>query len=144
MSILWHIYYSKYIWYIYMRARACVCVSLWKGIIYIYVYIYVWKHAISDKLTIIVLREWLSIISCYDRHSFHLNNEPYWFHFRWKDMLQKVLEKHLEKKAGRNYGPTGTKLLIYFIDDMNMPEVDMYGTVQPHTLIRQHMDYNHW
>ncbi|CAG9135931.1 unnamed protein product [Plutella xylostella] len=60
------------------------------------------------------------------------------------EMLQKVLEKPLEKKAGRNYGPPGSKTLIYFIDDMNMPEVDAYGTVQPHTIIRQHMDYNHW
>ena len=25
-----------------------------------------------------------------------------------------------------------------------MPEVDKYGTVGPHTLIRQHMDYGHW
>ena len=33
---------------------------------------------------------------------------------------------------------------MYFLDDMNMPEVDTYGTVQPHTLIRQHLDYNHW
>lgn len=38
-------------------------------------------------------------------------------------MLQKVLEKPLEKKAGRNYGPPGNKSMIYFIDDMNMPEV---------------------
>ena len=38
-------------------------------------------------------------------------------------MLQSILEKPLEKKAGRNYGPPGTKKLIYFIDDMNMPEV---------------------
>ncbi|KAJ8415860.1 hypothetical protein AAFF_G00404170 [Aldrovandia affinis] len=59
-------------------------------------------------------------------------------------MLQKVLEKSLEKKAGRNYGPPGTRKLIYFIDDMNMPAVDSYGTVQPHTLIRQHLDYRHW
>ena len=55
-----------------------------------------------------------------------------------------VLEKPLEKKAGRNFGPPGNKKLIYFIDDMNMPEVDTYGTVQPHTLIRQHLDYTHW
>ncbi|KAK7573934.1 hypothetical protein V9T40_011125 [Parthenolecanium corni] len=60
------------------------------------------------------------------------------------EMLQKMLEKKLEKKAGRNYGPPGNKTLIYFIDDMNMPEVDCYGTVQPHTLIRQHLDYGHW
>ncbi|KAG8432457.1 hypothetical protein GDO86_016919 [Hymenochirus boettgeri] len=59
-------------------------------------------------------------------------------------MLQRVLEKPLEKKAGRNYAPPGTKKLIYFIDDLNMPEVDAYGTVQPHTLIRQHLDYSHW
>ncbi|XP_039715556.1 dynein axonemal heavy chain 17 isoform X7 [Pteropus medius] len=59
-------------------------------------------------------------------------------------MLQGVLEKPLEKKSGRNYGPPGTKKLIYFIDDMNMPEVDKYGTVAPHTLIRQHMDHKHW
>ncbi|XP_058038720.1 dynein axonemal heavy chain 11-like [Ahaetulla prasina] len=58
--------------------------------------------------------------------------------------LQRILEKSLEKKAGRNYGPVGNKKLIYFIDDLNMPEVDVYGTVQPHTLIRQHIDYRHW
>ena len=60
------------------------------------------------------------------------------------EMLQKILEKPLEKKAGRNYGPPGNKTLVYFLDDMNMPEVDAYGTVQPHTLIRQHLDYSHW
>ncbi|XP_023387296.1 dynein heavy chain 11, axonemal, partial [Pteropus vampyrus] len=58
--------------------------------------------------------------------------------------LQRILEKPLEKKAGRNYGPGGNKKLVYFIDDMNIPEVDLYGTVQPHTLIRQHIDYGHW
>uniref|UniRef100_A0A8P0S8H0 Dynein axonemal heavy chain 11 n=1 Tax=Canis lupus familiaris TaxID=9615 RepID=A0A8P0S8H0_CANLF len=58
--------------------------------------------------------------------------------------LQRILEKPLEKKAGRIYSPEGNKKLVYFIDDMNMPEVDLYGTVQPHTLIRQHIDYGHW
>lgn len=55
-----------------------------------------------------------------------------------------VLEKPLEKKSGRVFGPPGTRRLIYFIDDMNMPEVDKYGTVAPHTLIRQHLDHGHW
>ncbi|NWV12184.1 DYH9 protein, partial [Ptilonorhynchus violaceus] len=59
-------------------------------------------------------------------------------------MLQGVLEKPLDKKAGRNYGPPGTKRLVYFLDDLNMPEVDAYGTAQPHTLLRQHLDYGHW
>ncbi|NXM68229.1 DYH17 protein, partial [Serilophus lunatus] len=59
-------------------------------------------------------------------------------------MLQAVLEKPLEKKSGRIYSPPGSKRLVYFIDDMNMPEVDKYGTVAPHTLIRQHLDHGHW
>lgn len=88
----------------------------------------------------------VKIVSYFNCRGSHFNQLPIIlvFVFVREDMLQKVLEKHLEKKAGRNYGPPGTKLLVYFIDDMNMPEVDTYGTVQPHTLIRQHMDYNHW
>lgn len=26
----------------------------------------------------------------------------------------------------------------------SLTQVDTYGTVQPHTMIRQHMDYKHW
>ncbi|NXH56730.1 DYH9 protein, partial [Rhabdornis inornatus] len=59
-------------------------------------------------------------------------------------MLQGVLEKPLDKKTGRSYGPPGSKRLVYFIDDLNTPRVDAYGTVQPHTLLRQHLDYGHW
>ncbi|XP_049855418.1 dynein beta chain, ciliary-like [Schistocerca gregaria] len=72
-----------------------------------------------------------------------ITNVPFNF-YTTSEMLQKVLEKPLEKKAGRNFGPPGNKTMIYFIDDMNMPEVDAYGTVQPHTLIRQYFDYCHW
>ncbi|XP_070822029.1 dynein axonemal heavy chain 11 [Chaetodon trifascialis] len=59
-------------------------------------------------------------------------------------MLQAILERPLEKRAGRSYCPVGNRRMVYFIDDMNMPAVDSYGTVQPHTLIRQHLDYGHW
>jgi dynein heavy chain len=31
------------------------------------------------------------------------------------EMLQSILEKPLERKAGRNYGPPGNKRLVYFI-----------------------------
>ncbi|PSN32950.1 Dynein beta chain [Blattella germanica] len=75
--------------------------------------------------------------------SYAVTNVPFNF-YTTSEMLQRVLEKPLEKKAGRNYGPPGNKMMVYFLDDMNMPEVDTYGTVQPHTLIRQYMDYGHW
>ena len=72
-----------------------------------------------------------------------VSNVPFNFYYS-SEMTQKILEKPLEKKAGKNYGPPGSKKLIYFLDDMNMPEVDAYGTVGPHTIIRQHLDYGHW
>ncbi|KAM5274465.1 dynein axonemal heavy chain 9 isoform 2-T2 [Ctenodactylus gundi] len=78
-----------------------------------------------------------------DPEEYLVKNVPFNY-YTTSAMLQAVLEKPLEKKAGRNYGPPGHKKLIYFIDDMNMPEVDSYGTVQPHTIIRQHLDYGHW
>ncbi|XP_026986875.1 dynein axonemal heavy chain 9 [Sagmatias obliquidens] len=78
-----------------------------------------------------------------DAEEYLAKNVPFNY-YTTSAMLQAVLEKPLEKKAGRNYGPTGNKKLIYFIDDMNMPEVDAYGTAQPHTIIRQHLDYGHW
>ena len=53
---------------------------------------------------------------------FLIANVPFNF-YTTSEMLQRILEKPLEKKAGRNFGPPGTKRLIYFIDDMNMPEV---------------------
>ena len=75
--------------------------------------------------------------------AYMVTNVPFNF-YTTSQMLQNVLEKPLEKKAGRNYGPPGTRRLIYFVDDMNMPEVDKYFTVQPHTLMRQHIDHSHW
>ncbi|CAD7704939.1 unnamed protein product [Ostreobium quekettii] len=58
--------------------------------------------------------------------------------------FQKVLESPLEKKAGINYGPPGTKRLIYFIDDMNMPKLDPYETAMPISLVRQQIGWGHW
>jgi len=34
----------------------------------------------------------------------------------------------VEKKAGNIYGSATNKLLICFVDDLNMPFVDKYGT----------------
>ncbi|XP_074539499.1 dynein axonemal heavy chain 11 isoform X2 [Halichoeres trimaculatus] len=59
-------------------------------------------------------------------------------------MLQGALERSLEKRAGRSYAPVGNRRMIYFIDDLNMPARDSFGTVQAHTLIRQHLDYGYW
>ncbi|KAM7371234.1 hypothetical protein PAMP_010722 [Pampus punctatissimus] len=56
-----------------------------------------------------------------DAEKYMIKNVPFNY-YTTSAMLQAVLEKPLEKKAGRNYGPPGNRRLIYFIDDMNMPE----------------------
>jgi dynein heavy chain len=53
-------------------------------------------------------------------------------------------EQTLEKKAGKQFGPPGKVKLIYFIDDLNMPQLDQYDTQSAISLLRQHADYEHW
>ena len=38
--------------------------------------------------------------------------------------LQIQLEQFLKKIAGKQFGPPGKQKLIYFIDDLNMPQLD--------------------
>ena len=59
--------------------------------------------------------------------------------------LQSMLESELVKQGNR-YGPKkGSNFkLIYFIDDLNMPQDDGFNTQTAIALLRQHMDYSHW
>ena len=50
--------------------------------------------------------------------------------------LQVVVESRVDKRAGRTFGPPPSKTLIYFMDDLNMPYVDKYGTQSPICLVR--------
>ncbi|KAJ9459816.1 Dynein beta chain [Diplonema papillatum] len=58
--------------------------------------------------------------------------------------LQSVMEQKLEKKHGKTFGPPGKKRLIFFVDDLNMPAPDKYGTQEAIAFLRQHMDYQYW
>jgi dynein heavy chain len=59
------------------------------------------------------------------------------------DVLKTTMEVPLEKKTGMNFGPPGQTKLIYFVDDLNLPEVDNYNTQSAIALLRQHMEYGH-
>ena len=50
--------------------------------------------------------------------------------------VQRNLEANVEKRTKDTYGPTPGKRLLVFIDDMNMPQVDTYGTQQPIALLK--------
>ena len=58
--------------------------------------------------------------------------------------IQKQLETPIDKRSGKIYGPPSQKKLIYFVDDLNMPFVEEYGTQTPIALLRQHADYGCW
>ena len=51
------------------------------------------------------------------------------------------MEANVDKRSGKLYGPPPNHVLIYFMDDLNMPFVDKYGTQSPICLIRQVIDY---
>jgi len=34
--------------------------------------------------------------------------------------------------------------MVFFVDDLNLPEAESYGTQSALALMRQHLDYNHW
>jgi dynein heavy chain, axonemal len=46
--------------------------------------------------------------------------------------------------SGVRYGPPGSRRLVYFVDDMNMPFVDKYDTQSAIELLRQMIDYHGW
>ncbi|VTJ57208.1 Hypothetical predicted protein [Marmota monax] len=50
--------------------------------------------------------------------------------------IQRNLEANVEKRTRDTYGPPMGKYLLVFMDDMNMPKVDEYGTQQPIALLK--------
>jgi hypothetical protein len=60
--------------------------------------------------------------------------------------MQALLERPLEKRSGCRYGPPGggSRRLVYFVDDLNMPMVDKYDTQPAVELARQYVDYGGW
>ena len=55
--------------------------------------------------------------------------------------VQKNLEVNVDKRTGNIYGPPLGTNLVVFIDDMNMPKVDTYGTAATHHFtLNTHLD----
>jgi dynein heavy chain len=55
--------------------------------------------------------------------------------------FQSILESQISQRVGNKIGPPANTKLIYFLDDMNMPALDYFGTQSHVELLRQVIDY---
>ena len=55
--------------------------------------------------------------------------------------LQNELEGYIDKRSGTYFGPLMGKKMVFFIDDMNLPYVETYGTQNSIALLTQHMQH---
>uniref|UniRef100_W5N7B2 Dynein axonemal heavy chain 2 n=1 Tax=Lepisosteus oculatus TaxID=7918 RepID=W5N7B2_LEPOC len=58
--------------------------------------------------------------------------------------VQAVIESRVEKRTKGVYVPIGGKRLITFLDDLNMPAQDSFGSQPPLELLRLWIDYGFW
>jgi len=61
------------------------------------------------------------------------------------EITQEIIETNFERRAKNKYRPKNAKIkAICFIDDLNMPKKDTFGSHPPLELIRQWIDYGFW
>ena len=54
--------------------------------------------------------------------------------------LQREIEFPIDKRSGHVFGPPAGRKLTYFIDDLNLPFVEVYGTQNSHSMLRMALD----
>ncbi|XP_040308873.1 dynein axonemal heavy chain 2 [Herpailurus yagouaroundi] len=58
--------------------------------------------------------------------------------------VQSIIESRVEKRTKGVYVPLGGKSMVTFMDDLNMPAKDAFGSQPPLELIRLWLDYGFW
>nr|XP_055054184.1 LOW QUALITY PROTEIN: dynein axonemal heavy chain 2 [Misgurnus anguillicaudatus] len=58
--------------------------------------------------------------------------------------VQEIIESRVEKRIKGVYVPVGGKRMLVFLDDLNMPAMDDFGSQPPLELLRLWIDYGFW
>uniref|UniRef100_A0A8C2ZK56 Dynein axonemal heavy chain 2 n=1 Tax=Cyclopterus lumpus TaxID=8103 RepID=A0A8C2ZK56_CYCLU len=58
--------------------------------------------------------------------------------------IQAIVESRIEKRTKGVFLPAGGKRLLWFLDDLNMPAHDLFGSQPPLELLRLWIDYGFW
>jgi dynein heavy chain, axonemal len=57
-------------------------------------------------------------------------------------LLQSSFESELDKRGGKSFGPSGGRKMTVFLDDLNMPEHNVWGDQPTLELVRQLLEYS--